>query len=140
MGFSRQEYWSGLPFPSPGDLPNPGIEPGSPALQTDSFPSQHRETVCTSSKVKSESRCLSDSLRPPGLYSPWNSPGQNTSSKPTTRQDGFILQDTPLQGHSEPLGVLSPDPGVRSLRPPLKDADGEVSPSLTPLPPGWLLT
>ena len=37
MGFSRQEYWSGLPFPSPGDLPNPGIEPGSPALQTDSL-------------------------------------------------------------------------------------------------------
>ena len=35
MGFSRQEYWSGLPFPSPGDLPNPGTEPGSPALQTD---------------------------------------------------------------------------------------------------------
>ena len=33
MGFSRQEYWSGLPFPSPGDLPNPGIEPGSPALR-----------------------------------------------------------------------------------------------------------
>ena len=32
MAFSRQEYWSGLPFPSPGDLPNPGIEPGSPAL------------------------------------------------------------------------------------------------------------
>ena len=32
MGFSRQEYWSGLPFPSAGDLPNPGIEPGSPAL------------------------------------------------------------------------------------------------------------
>ena len=33
MGFSRQEYWSGLPFPPPGDLPNPGIEPTSPALQ-----------------------------------------------------------------------------------------------------------
>ena len=32
MGFSRQEYWSGLPFPSPLDLPDPGIEPGSPAL------------------------------------------------------------------------------------------------------------
>ena len=32
MGFSRQEYWSGLPFPSPGELPNPGIKPGSPAL------------------------------------------------------------------------------------------------------------
>ena len=40
MGFSRQEYWSGLPFPSPGDLPNPGIEPGSPALQADTLPSE----------------------------------------------------------------------------------------------------
>ena len=37
---SRQEYWSGLPFPSPGDLPNPGIEPGSPALQADALPSE----------------------------------------------------------------------------------------------------
>ena len=35
MGFSRQEYWSGLPFPSPGDRPNPGIEPRSPSLQAD---------------------------------------------------------------------------------------------------------
>ena len=40
MEFSRQEYWSGLPFPSPGDLPNPGIEPGSPALQADSLPTE----------------------------------------------------------------------------------------------------
>ena len=40
MGFSRQEYWSGLPFPSPGDLPNPGIEPRSPALQADSLPTE----------------------------------------------------------------------------------------------------
>ena len=39
-GFSRQEYWSGLPFPSPGDLPNPGIEPVSPALQTDTLSSE----------------------------------------------------------------------------------------------------
>jgi len=38
MGFSRQEYWSGLPFPSPGDLPDPGIEPRSPALQANSLP------------------------------------------------------------------------------------------------------
>ena len=37
MGFSRQEYWSGLPFPSPGDLPNPRIEPRSLALQADSL-------------------------------------------------------------------------------------------------------
>ena len=40
MGFSRQEYWSGLPFPSPGDLPEPGIEPRSPAFQADALPSE----------------------------------------------------------------------------------------------------
>ena len=39
MGFSRQEHWSGLPFPSPGDLPNPGMEPGSPALEADALTS-----------------------------------------------------------------------------------------------------
>ena len=39
-GFSRQGYWSGLPCPPPGDLPNPGIEPRSPALQADSLPSE----------------------------------------------------------------------------------------------------
>ena len=39
-GFSQQEYWSGLPFPSPGDLSNPGIEPGSPALQAHSLPAE----------------------------------------------------------------------------------------------------
>ena len=40
MGFSKEEFWSGLPFPSPGDLPDPGIEPGSPALQADALPSK----------------------------------------------------------------------------------------------------
>ena len=40
MGFSRQECWSGLPFPSPGDLPDPGIEPGSPALLADALLSE----------------------------------------------------------------------------------------------------
>ena len=40
MGFSRQEYWNGLPFPSPKDLPDPGTEPGSPALQADSLSSE----------------------------------------------------------------------------------------------------
>ena len=50
MEFSRQEYWSGLPFPSPEDLPDPGIEPGSPALQADALPSEppgnlHRHTI-----------------------------------------------------------------------------------------------
>ena len=40
LGFSRQEYWSRLPFPSPGDLPHPGIKPGSPVLQADALPSK----------------------------------------------------------------------------------------------------
>ena len=40
VGFSRQEYWSGLPCPSPGDLPNPGVKLRSPALQADSLPSE----------------------------------------------------------------------------------------------------
>ena len=54
-GFSRQEYWSGLPFPTLGDLPNPEIEPDSPALKSDSLPTEppgkpcitHRGTVST---------------------------------------------------------------------------------------------
>ena len=49
-GFSRQEYWRGLPLPSSGDLPNPGIEPQSPALQTDTLPPEPpgkpQETIC----------------------------------------------------------------------------------------------
>ena len=46
MGFPRQEYWGGLPFPSPGDLPDPGIEPGSPALQVNSFPTEPPGKQC----------------------------------------------------------------------------------------------
>ena len=49
---SRQEYWSGLPFPSPGDLPNPGIEPGSPVLQEDSLLAEPRE------KSQRSARCI----------------------------------------------------------------------------------
>ena len=45
MGFFRQEYWSGLPFPSPGDLPNPGIEPWSPALEADALTSEPSESL-----------------------------------------------------------------------------------------------
>ena len=44
MGFPRQEYWSGLPFPSPGDLPDPGMEHSSPALQVGSLPLNHQES------------------------------------------------------------------------------------------------
>ena len=47
MEFFRQEYWSGLPFPFPGDLPDPGIKPGSPALQADSLLSESLEKLGT---------------------------------------------------------------------------------------------
>ena len=70
--FSRQEHWSGLPFPSPGDLPDPGIEPGSPVLHADSLLSQPSGNQSESWSV------MSDSLPPHGLYSPWDSPGQTT--------------------------------------------------------------
>ena len=50
MGFSRQEYWSGLPFPSPGDLPDPGIEPGFPTLEADALTSE----TYTKHQTKSE--------------------------------------------------------------------------------------
>ena len=51
MGFSRQEYWSGLLFLSPGDLPDPGTEPRSPARQADSLPTElPRELCCTNFK------------------------------------------------------------------------------------------
>ena len=49
VGFSRQEHWSGSLFPSPGDLPDPGIEPGSPALQADSLPSEPAGKLCYTS-------------------------------------------------------------------------------------------
>ena len=44
MKFSRQEYWSGMPFPPPGDFPDPQIKPASPALQVDSLPLSHQES------------------------------------------------------------------------------------------------
>ena len=52
MGFSRQEYWSGLSFPSPGDLPGPGVEPMSPALQVDSLPLSHHGICLTYSSIQ----------------------------------------------------------------------------------------
>ena len=65
MGFSRQEHWSGLPFPSPGDLPEPGNEPGSPALKADSLlgelpgkPYQSVTTHCTVCHLMSVSRAV----------------------------------------------------------------------------------
>ena len=54
LGFSGQEYCSGLPFPSPEDLPDLGIEPGSPALQADSLPSELQGRFCNKRSPRSE--------------------------------------------------------------------------------------
>ena len=64
VGFSRQEYWRALPFPSPGDLPDPGIHPSSPALQADSLPSESpgKPIQCSVS-----SSVVSDSVQLHGL-------------------------------------------------------------------------
>ena len=53
MEFSRPEYWSGQPFPSPGDLPNPGIKPGSLAFQADSSPTE-LSGKCKATKLQYE--------------------------------------------------------------------------------------
>ena len=50
MGFSKQEYWSGLPFPSPGDFPDLGIEPRSPTLRADALPSKLPGKACLKRK------------------------------------------------------------------------------------------
>ena len=78
MGFSRQEYWSGLSFSSPGHLPDPWIKPISHALAGRFFTAS-ATWEAHSYESKSENRSVvSDSLRLHELYSPWNSPGQNT--------------------------------------------------------------
>ena len=54
MEFSRQEYWNGLPFPSPGDLPDPAIKPGSPTLQADALPSEPPGKILLNQKENNE--------------------------------------------------------------------------------------
>ena len=61
MGFSRQEYWSGLPFPPPGDLPNSGTEPKSPALPAGSLPPCHLGSICFLTIVNFGTRAPRDS-------------------------------------------------------------------------------
>ena len=66
MEFSRQEYWSGYPFPSPGDLPNPGIKPGSPGLQANSILCEPRgkPTKCQWLNTIDSSQCKLVALLP----------------------------------------------------------------------------
>ena len=76
MEFSRQECWTRLPFPSPGDLPDPGIKPGSPTLQADLLPS---ELLLLLLSRFSRGRPVPPHRRQPTrLPCPWDSPGKNT--------------------------------------------------------------
>ena len=124
MGFSRQEYWSGLPFPSPGDLPDPGIESRSPTLRADSLPSKPPGNpymcVCVCVYIYmciyiclniymyiylSESHSVMfnflqpHGLGPISLLCPWNSPGKNTGVGSLSLLQGIF----PTQGSNRGL-------------------------------------
>ena len=68
MEFSRQEYWSGLPFPSPGDLPNPGIELGSPTWQADSLLSKPPGKCCLDVKTDMDPSHLGDRVSQDSIF------------------------------------------------------------------------
>ena len=81
MGFSRQAYRSGLPRPPPGDLPHPGMEPASPALQAESLPLSHQGSLQTSSQLVNFSYPSPPiGLDPGTLRWIWNPPFSNISS------------------------------------------------------------
>ena len=88
MGFSRQEYWSGLLFPPPWDLPNPRIKARTSTSQADSLLSE------PPGKVKVKVTQLHPTLCDPMDYSPWNSPGQNTGAGSLSLLQGIF----PTQG------------------------------------------
>ena len=86
MEFSRPKYWSGLPFPTPGDFPNPGIEPSSPTLQADSSLSEPPGKLgilgCVHAKPLQSCPTLCDPMdhSPPGSSVHGDSPGNNTGT------------------------------------------------------------
>ena len=98
MEFSRQEYWSGLPFPSPRDLPDPGTESGSSALQVDAF------TVWTTRQLRQEEGTLkrNPARKIPGLLRSW--PG----GKKWERRGG--LGGCLATSHSETIGITLTSP------------------------------
>ena len=118
MGFSRQEYWSGLPFPSPGHLPNPGIEPRSPALQADSLltepPGRPEVPVpnpsCVFSLLIRESPAQVHSSRMPFVFPKTTFPGLSVSSswEPVSQDLAFEQCTVPSSSpvpHEKLLGV-----------------------------------
>ena len=94
MGFSRKEYWSGLPFPSQGDLPDPGIEAGSSALQVDSSPSEPPKTVFH----------VEPSIWGGGVKSDWSQgPGSQGASRVSQCPERPWVPPAPLPAPGHPL-------------------------------------
>ena len=107
MGFSRQEYWSGLPFPSLGDLLNPGIKPGSPALQADALPSEPSEKP---NDLFSSVQLLS---RVQLFATPWTGAHQAPPSVEFSRQEYWSGVPFPSPGDL-------PNPGIEPRSPALQ--------------------
>ena len=101
-GIFQAKYWSGLPFPSPGDLPHPGIEPGSPALRADALPSEPPGKL----SVKSLSRVRL-------FATPWTAAYQAPPSMGFSRQECW--SGLPLPSPGDP-----PDPGIEPWSPGLQ--------------------
>ena len=98
MGFSRQEYRTRLPFPSPGDLPNPGIKPRSPTLRADFLPSESPGKLIKKDRIHIHILVCAKSLQscpilcpphvPTRLLCPWDSPGK-TMAMPSSRESSL---------------------------------------------------
>ena len=122
MGFSRQEYWSGLPFPSPGDLPDPGIEPGSPALQADSLPSEPPgKPIKASEKVLPTTSSISDvvsqlkSLSRVQLFgTPWTVAYQAPLSMGSSRQEYWSGLPFSSPGYLPDSGIEPRSPALEA--------------------------
>ena len=111
MGFTRQEYWSAQPFPSPGDLSNSGIEPRSPALQVDSLPA---EPPGKPNRRCARGRMLRNSRGCPGIKCRENGvPAGHTDEGPAARGLQPVGEDNrEWRDHHGPLGSGHQIPGV----------------------------
>ena len=107
MEFSRQEYWSGLPFPSPGDLPHPGIKLRFPSLQADSWPSE----------PLAQTPYILHTDNPISGLSWWLSGKESACSAKNAGNPRSIPGSgrTPGEGHGNPLRILGKFHGQRSL-------------------------
>ena len=138
MGFSRQEYWSGLPFPSPGSLPNPGIEPRSPTLQTDALPSEppgkpficyccyyNSECLCAYSSISHSDHCLWGKILDGKLFAHLTSLNYLPGPIPGSPPSNSSLSPWPLlEGASPDSGLFWATPGIPDLNPGTPEIQG----------------